>query len=246
MRPITSGIGSAPHRLAKILAKPLSNTLSSISGAHLRNSTDFIKRLKRIDFADKILVSYDVTALFTNAIVEGALEAVKRVVANIDDGNLPVPKTDFIKLISMCVKFRSFTFNNNEYKQLRDLAMGSPVSTILANLYMEMLEADKYMNIMGRGSTWLRYVNDIIVILPSFSSVENKLRRLNGVKKDIKFTIETEKEGKLPFLEILIHKTNEEVKFAVYRKLTSKITNSSPDPTFKSDNVQSIIHSPTK
>ncbi|XP_076061561.1 uncharacterized protein LOC143037313 [Oratosquilla oratoria] len=160
MRPITSGIESAPHRLAKILAKPLSNTLGSISGAHLRNSTDLIERLKTIDFTDKRLVSYDVTALFTNVSVEDALEAVKRVVANKDDCNLPVPKADYIKLTSMCVKFRPFTFNNNEYKQFRGLAMGSPVSAILANLCMEMLETDKYMNIMGRGSTWLRYVDD--------------------------------------------------------------------------------------
>ncbi|XP_076039296.1 uncharacterized protein LOC143024383 [Oratosquilla oratoria] len=178
-------------------AKPLSNTLGSISGVHLRNSTDLIERLKTIDFTDKILVSYDVAALFTNVRLEGVLEAVKRIVANIDDGNLLVPKIDYIKLISMCVKFRSFTFNNNEYKQLRGLTMGSPVSTILANLYMEMLEADKYMNIMGRGSTWLGHVDDVIAILPSSACVENKLRRLNVVNKDIQFIIETEKEGKV-------------------------------------------------
>ncbi|XP_076066076.1 uncharacterized protein LOC143039720 [Oratosquilla oratoria] len=115
MRPITSRIGSFHLRLAKILSKPLSNTLGSISGAHLRNSTDLIERLKTIDFTDKILFSYNVTALFTNVSVKGALEAVKNVVANIDDGSLPVPKTDYIKLISMCIKFWSFTFNNNEY-----------------------------------------------------------------------------------------------------------------------------------
>ncbi|XP_076028554.1 uncharacterized protein LOC143017676 [Oratosquilla oratoria] len=50
MRPITSGIGSAPHRLAKRLAKPLSATLGTISDTHLRNSTDLVERLKFIDF----------------------------------------------------------------------------------------------------------------------------------------------------------------------------------------------------
>ena len=35
MHPITSGIGIAPHRLAKVLAKPLSAALGVISGAHL-------------------------------------------------------------------------------------------------------------------------------------------------------------------------------------------------------------------
>ena len=38
VRPITSGIVSAPHRLAKLLAKQLSRNLGAISDAHLRNS----------------------------------------------------------------------------------------------------------------------------------------------------------------------------------------------------------------
>ncbi|XP_076055141.1 uncharacterized protein LOC143033534 [Oratosquilla oratoria] len=197
MRPITSGIGSAPHRLAKILAKPLSNTLGSICGAHPKNSTDLIKRLKTINFTEKILVSYDATALFTIVSMEGVLEAVKRVVANINDDTLPVPKTDYIKLISMCVEFKSFTFNNNEYKQLRGLAMRGPVSAMIANLYIEISEANIYMNIMVRGSTWLRYVDHAIVILLIYANVENRLRRLKGVSKDIQFTIEIERKGNI-------------------------------------------------
>ena len=85
-----------------------------------------------------------------------------------------------------------------------------------------MLEADKYVSIMGRGSTWLRYVDDVIVILPNSTNVENKLRRLNGVNKDIQFTIETEKEGELPFLDTVIRRAGKGVKFAVYRKLTNR------------------------
>ena len=45
MRPITSGIGSAPHRLAKVLARPLSNSLGAISDAHLRNTDDLIEKI---------------------------------------------------------------------------------------------------------------------------------------------------------------------------------------------------------
>ena len=41
MRPITSGIGSAPHRLAKVLAKPLTKLLWSVIDSHLGNSGDF-------------------------------------------------------------------------------------------------------------------------------------------------------------------------------------------------------------
>ncbi|XP_076037064.1 uncharacterized protein LOC143022637 [Oratosquilla oratoria] len=53
MRPITSGIRSAPHRLAKCLAKLLSNRLGLISSAHLKNSSDLIHKLKDMDISGK-------------------------------------------------------------------------------------------------------------------------------------------------------------------------------------------------
>ena len=84
MRPITSGIGSAPHRLAKVLAKPLSANLSAVSECHLKNSGDLIERLQDTDLTDKCLASFDVKSLFTNVPVDGALKVIKSVVDNID------------------------------------------------------------------------------------------------------------------------------------------------------------------
>ena len=90
MRPITSGIGSAPHGIAKVLAKPLSKSLGSLSPAHIQNTSDMMHRLNEIDgVADKKLASFDVTALFTNVPVEGALSAIKKVVDGLDDAHLP-------------------------------------------------------------------------------------------------------------------------------------------------------------
>ncbi|XP_076039302.1 uncharacterized protein LOC143024390 [Oratosquilla oratoria] len=130
MRPITSGIGSAPHRLAKRLAKPLSNALGSISQAHLKNSTDLINRLNNVDFKGKEMASFDVKALFTSVPKEGAMEAVKEAVDKISENELPVSKSDYIKLISLCVSFDPFTFSGKVYRQHQGLAMGSPLSAL--------------------------------------------------------------------------------------------------------------------
>lgn len=222
MRPITSGIGSAPHRLAKRLAKPLSSTLGTISGAHLKNSTDMINRLRNINFSDKIMASFDVKSLFTNVPVEGALKSVKRAIDNISEGDLPVPRADYVKLVTLCVKFGAFTFNDGEYKQHKGLAMGSPLSAVMASLYMETLEVDHFERIMGRSATWYRYVDDVIVIVPKTTNINNKLRMLNNVNSNIQFTIEEEKDGKLPFLDTMIWRSDAVAKFSVYRKNTNK------------------------
>lgn len=52
--------------------------------AHLRNSTDSIKRTKNMDMFGKKLSSSDVEALFTKELVEGAMETVVKVVGKVN------------------------------------------------------------------------------------------------------------------------------------------------------------------
>lgn len=74
--------------------------------------------------------------------------------------------------------------------QHKEINMGSTLSVAMSCLYIEALEADSYFRIIGRGSTWLRYVDNVQTIVFSNAAVENKLRLLNSVNKAIYFTIE--------------------------------------------------------
>ena len=222
MRPITSGIGSAPHRLAKILAKPLSKLLGSISDSHLKNSGDLLNRLNQLNFRAKKMASFDVKALFTNVPVEGAMRAIKLAISDIPTEEFPVPKPHFLKLIQLCLEFQAFTFNDDEFTQVRGLAMGSPLSPVAACLYMETLEKEHFQEIMGTEATWLRYVDDVFVLVPEATDLNEKLRKLNEVEDKIQFTLENEEHGTLPFLDVAIIRRDNTVKYKVYRKKTSQ------------------------
>lgn len=221
MRPITSGIGSAPHKLAKILAQPLSRTLGSISNAHLKNSGDMKNRIKNIPLKNKTLVSFDVTALFTNVPTKEAMTAVERAI-NSSNITLPLPKHDFLELVQLCVNFNGFTFNGQEYQQIRGLAMGSPLSAVMACLFMEMLEQGPIKRIIGQNITWLRYVDDTLVIIPRRMKPETLLQKINEVHPIIKFTMEKEVNDTIPFLDTKIHRGEERATFSVFRKQTNK------------------------
>ena len=221
MRPITSGIGSAPHRLAKVLARPLSSALGTISDAHLRNTDDLMEQIKDVDLTDKYLASFDVKSLFTNVSVDGALEAIKSIVKNIDPNQLPVPKDDYVKLLAMCLTFGGFQFRSEEYCQHRGLAMGSPLSPVAACLYMEWLEKHHYQDIMGNNVVWVRYVDDILVVVPKEMNLDEKLAKLNSVDDKIQFTLEKENDGTIAFLDTVIMRGTQP-KFKVYRKPTNK------------------------
>ena len=47
---------------------------------------------------------------------------------------------DIILLLEFCLKNTYFSFQGQFFEQIEGVAMGSPVSPIVANLYMEYLE----------------------------------------------------------------------------------------------------------
>lgn len=126
MRPITSGIVSAPHRLEKCLAKPLWQAMGSINSADLKNYCDLISKLKDIVYAGKKLVSFDVTALFTIYQWIGLWKKRKNLLKTWMKNVLPVRKRDFVELIYLCVNFGAFVFSGEECEQHRGLQWGVP------------------------------------------------------------------------------------------------------------------------
>lgn len=113
-------------------------------------------------------------------------------------------------------------YDSDEYIQHNGLAMGSPLSPVAAGLYMEWLEKHQYENIMGVGTVWMRYVDDVLVVVPQTMDLNEKLTELNLVDPKIQFTLEKEKQGSIPFLDTEIVRKGHEVKFKVHRKPTNR------------------------
>ena len=65
--------------------------------------------------------------------------------------------------------------------------MGSPISPIVANLYMEDLETKAIQSAQNPPSFWRRFVDVTLTIMKS-SQVENFLNHLNSIDHHIQFT----------------------------------------------------------
>ena len=141
LRPIVSSCGSVTYGVAKELAKILKPIVGK--SPHHINST----QVKHITLAPgECLSSHDVFALFTSVPIDPALKIIKdqlvkdptlkdRTVIGIDD---------IILLLEFCPKNTYFSFQGQFFEQGEGVAMGSPVSPIVANLYMEYLEQKPY------------------------------------------------------------------------------------------------------
>lgn len=88
--------------------------------------------------------------------------------------------------------------------------MGCPLSPIVANLFMEDFEAKALALARLLPKLWKRYVDDTNVIW-SHGQEELDLffNHLNCQSSAIKFTMEKEVNGCLPFLDILLYKNKD-------------------------------------
>ena len=102
--------------------------------------SDFI-RDKTLNACEE-LVSFDVVSLFTKIPVEPAVKVAEERLG--EDASLglrtSLPVEDIIPLLTFCHKTTQFTYNGTYYQQAFGTAIGSPISTVIANMLMEDVE----------------------------------------------------------------------------------------------------------
>ena len=98
--------------------------------------------------------------------------------------------------------------------------MGSPISPLIANIFMEEFEVKALQSSPNPPSMWLRFVDDTFVINRTEHS-QQLLQHINNQDPHIQFTVEPTQQGSLPFLDTLVTiQPDNTLSTSVYRKPT--------------------------
>ena len=144
MRPILSATGTYNYKLAKRLdekLKPLSVNEHTVSDIFV-----FADELREMKIKDReVLVSYDVSSLFTNAPVDETIVSITERAFENDwfnrEHDLNITKSDLMELLRIATKYQLFQFEGKLYEQVDGVAMGSPLGPlIMANAFMCKIE----------------------------------------------------------------------------------------------------------
>ena len=153
------------------------------------------------------MVSFDVKSLYTSLPIQRTLRVVRECLQREEawESMTILSAEEIIKLLEVCLTSTYFTFQNNRLSD--GVAMGSPVPSVVANIFMEDLE-QKAVNTAGECGPcmWRRHVDDVFSILLR-KNVERFLEDLTAMDDNITFTVERERDGKLPFLDVSVKRT---------------------------------------
>ena len=222
LRPILSMVGSAQHEMARWLGELLKPVVGKYSSHVVSDSfcfSDIIRGLagpKRNAF----MCSFDVKSLFTNVPIDETIKICLDTLYRSKDITPPcIDESLLKKLLQKCTVGVEFSFNNLMYRQVDGVAMGSPLGPILANVFLGYCETriapDEWPEL------YRRYVDDTFSLFSGGKAEALKfLARLNSLHPSLQFTMESEDEGKLPFMDVLVMREVNRYTTTIHRKPT--------------------------
>ena len=132
-----------------------------------------------------------------------------------------IPVQLLVQLMKLCLHSTCFKCQSKFHEQTDGAAMGSPLSPIIANLFMEHLEEEAIQSPPSQPAVWTHYVDNTFVIWQHGDEELARFHRhLNQQSPNIQFTMDKEKEGRIAFLDVLVSKDGDRLFTTVYCKPT--------------------------
>ena len=206
IRPIVLYNGSPLYNLNKYIANIHENNNAKDENNNAKNSTKFSNYTRNVPIEDdEIMVSFDVTSLYTNIPIIDALNIIKGYVNNDDQftRKTAIPQDKFLDLVHLILTTTWCTFNSQFCQQTGGVAMGSPASSTTAEIYMQAYENTTITTALHPPKVLERFVDDVYSILKR-THLENFFHHINNLYQNIKFTIKEESNGELAFLDSLL------------------------------------------
>ena len=197
-RPIISGSGSFTENISLFVEHHIKN-LSNKHPSSLQDSPDFLREIEKLNAMriikeGDILVSIDVSGLYTNIPQSEGLEAVRDALEDRDDK--AIPSEYIVKLLEIVLKHNIFEFDEELFIQLIGTAMGTRPAPSYANIFMARKIDNKIEELAKKDDNenhikfFKRFLDDIFMLFRgSLDQLHSFLAELNEIHPTIKFTM---------------------------------------------------------
>ena len=207
-RPIISGVSGPTERLSAFADKLL-QPIAQQQKSYLKDTTDFINFMEGTRVPQNtILVSMDVTSLYTNIPQEEGIQTVCRAYNSFYNDQPPIPTRFLEKALGLLLQENSFQFCGKNYLQTHGTAMVTKMAVAFANIFMGKVEIALLNRSAFKPLVWKRYIDDIFSLWDiSREELQQFIEQADNHHPTIKFTAEIS-ETEFTFLDTVVYKGN--------------------------------------
>ena len=163
-RPIVSDCGSETHRISEYIDYFL-QPLATSHEAYIKDTYDFVDKVRNAEINNTdILVTGDVTALYTNMHIDTIMRSVKDIFSEFPSAGRP--DEELLELLEITLTRNDFAFGEEIFQQICGTAMGKRYAPSLANIYLRKFDDRAKYGFHIRPKIYWRYLDDIYLIWP--------------------------------------------------------------------------------
>lgn len=136
-------VGSLQHEWARWSAELLQPVSHLCSSFCLTDLFQFSQIIRNCDFCsvDKLMASFHIAILFTNAALHETLQNSTDAIYRRHLGSSPIPVNLFLESMHLATEVAEFSFKNIMYAQIDIISMGNPlINPVLTNIFMGFYE----------------------------------------------------------------------------------------------------------
>ena len=226
IRPVINNMQAPSYKAAKYLNKKLCNLICLPHTHNIKNSQELAEELVNFHTdKDKRLITYDIKDLFVNLPTQGIIKTTKFWLKRNNIDNEIINQT--IQMLTTIIKQNYFQYNNQWFQPEKGVAMGSPISSTIAEIYLQYMEQIyiKHWLESKEITYYRRYVDDILIIYNIDNTNEQKISHyINNIDKNLQFKPTNEENNTISYLDLSVYRNNNNLDLSIYRKPTSTDT----------------------
>ena len=227
-RPIVSCCGSELHGIGKLIDYYL-QPFCTLNPSYIKDTYHFISKIRnQVIQPNYLLVTADVSSLYTNMDKDIILSVIKQFFTSFPDSNRP--DKQLLELLELSLCGNDFMFNEEYFLQILGMAMGNPCAPSCANLFLEKLDKS-CMSYFIAVLLFSRFLDDIFFV---WTDTKERLLTfqdyVNNLIPNIKVTF-TISEQSVNFLDL-----------TVFKHMDEGICTLQTKPYFKETDTHQLLH----
>ena len=177
---------------------------------YIKDSWNFKNKVNNLTIPKNFtIISLDIVSMYTSSTWDLIVKSIKNRWKSIKPHTFLNYK-DFNIALLLCLNSAYCNFDNNIYKQINGLPMGSPLSATLANIVMEEAETKIINELTYYIKFYYRYMDDTLICLPK-NKINDIFDKFNKIHPNLVFAKGNSINDSINFLDLNIKVENNKI-----------------------------------